>query len=140
MIERVASTQYRVITEKGRSRPYQFDMLFQVPEEHTADGLGKKFQKYLDEETAKGKELTLWRFVIFFKRELVRHILWVMLALGTELPLPLFMNLYLGWLNSVKNKGPPFCWFRNFCLDFSCDCDSDFWLFQGEHGWGVKHS
>ena len=80
LIERIAATQYSVITERGGSSPYTFDKLYKVPKEHTAEGLGEKFQKYLDELTAKRKQLNLWKVVLFFKWELIQHTAWFFLT------------------------------------------------------------
>ena len=100
LIQKIAGTQYSVITEKGRTSPYTFDMLYQVPKEHSADGLGQEFQTYLDELTSQGKELTIWKVASFFKRVMAGHIAWFFLAQGSELPLAFLIHLNLNWLNS----------------------------------------
>ena len=115
LAQRLASTQFCVITERGRTTPYTFDRLYGVPEEHTTNGLGRKFQKYLDGLTAQGKELTLWNVAIFFKWVMVKHVGWLFLAHESELPLALLINLNLMWLNSRKDDVEAYRGLGIFC-------------------------
>ena len=102
VIEKIADTQYRVITEKGRNKPYTLDTLFTIPKEHSAEGLGAEFQQFMNKLNQEGRELTIWKSILFFRFRLIVHFLSLALAFGTEIMVILLIKIYLSWVNSKE--------------------------------------
>ena len=98
-IEKIADTQYQVITQKGRETKYSFKNLFGIPSEHTSAGLGREFEGYVGSLQKKGEKIGLWAFFKFFKRELIYHFIGCFFCQGLEVVLTLLINLYLFWIN-----------------------------------------
>ena len=99
-IEKIADTQYSVIIEKGRKRAYTTENLFKIPKEYTVEGLGTDFDEYCQSLKEKGTQISLWKFFIFFRWELLKHYLWSFTCHILELLLLLILQMNLCWVNS----------------------------------------
>ena len=116
ILEKIADTQYGVIIERGVEESYTLSNLFDIPTEFTAGGLGKEFQRYLKGLQAKGKELTMWRFILFFKWDVLAHFLYCSLGNVLELALLLLLHLNLDWINSGEQGDERANTFKGFLL------------------------
>ena len=108
LIEKFAETQYSVITEAGRKQPYTFERLFKIPKEYTVDGQGEEFLEYYKSLEAKGKEINIRNFLIFFKKEIIFHSIVSLIYDVCSILIPLLINVYLSWLGASKKNDSHF--------------------------------
>ena len=104
LLQRIASTQYTVITERGRKEPYPFNNLFKIPEEFTTEGLEDDFLEYFKSLEAQGKQMSLINFSLYFKWIMLRHAFVSALYKLSGLILPLLISMYLSWLSAPKKE------------------------------------
>ena len=98
VLERIANTQYSVITARGRKEPYTFENLFQIPDKYKVEGLGNDFVDYIKKIQAKGKEIGIMDIAFYFRRQIIGYFFGSGLFNFSTLTLPFLLNLYLSWL------------------------------------------
>ena len=78
--------------------------LYESPHEHTYQGWGKKFEDFCRKLSKKGKEITFWRFLVFFKRENFLMSSLYFISCTADFMLPLLMEAFLGWAEDGDAK------------------------------------
>ena len=96
------------IISKGARTPYTNNNLYESPEEHTHQGIGRRFEEHTKELLRNGKSIDFVAFVKFFwKENLTMNILFV-LGFLVDFILPFTMEIFLGWISANKEDGGNF--------------------------------
>ena len=104
--------------QKAQEEPYTFQNLFESPEAHTYRGLGKEFEEYSKELNRAGEELTLYRYVWFFKEIFGWILLNCFVCYSLEFSLPLLMESFLLWVDKDSSKMSSGYWLMTIVVLF----------------------
>ena len=104
ILQWVSHSECDAIVKKGQREPYTLTNLFKAPREHTYQGWGQNFEKYNRRLQGQGKELTLLRFLAFFKKENLMMISACIICYILEFTLPLLMERFLNWIDNEDSN------------------------------------
>ena len=98
-LQAVVHSECRELVARGAREPYTMDNLYESPQEHTYRGRGRDFENFCRKLNKEGKEITLWRFLFFIKKDYFKLVASFFISFSCDCTLPLVMESFLGWLN-----------------------------------------
>ena len=104
LIDDLIHLECNKIINEGLEDPYTFKTLFKSPQKHTYEGLGKSFEEYNSKLKDQRKDITFWRFLLFYKWDSFMLFASCILTNIFEFMLTLLMQIFLEWVDDRESQ------------------------------------